>query len=53
MIGDDIHNYNKILFEADQGHMCDYDAIINKLLNSGFKKVKSHFNEVTRYVFIK
>ena len=53
MIGDDIHNYNKILFEADQPKMCDYDLILNKLHKLGFKTVKKNFNAVYRYVLIK
>jgi FkbM family methyltransferase len=51
MIGDDLNNYNKIIFEADQPHLCDYDNVINKLNNNGFTLVDKRFNEVYRYYF--
>jgi len=53
MIGDDLNNYNKILFEADQQHMCDYNKIIDKLQNNGFNLVNKRFNVVNRYYFKK
>ena len=51
MIGNDINNYNKILLEADQTHMCDYNLILDYLKNVGFKIVKNDNN--FRYVLIK
>ena len=51
IIGDDINNYNKILFEADQKHMCDYQILIQKLQNNGFKIIKNV--DDFRYVLIK
>jgi FkbM family methyltransferase len=51
MIGNDLNNYNKIMFEADQPHLCDYDNVINKLNNNGFTLIDKRFNEVYRYYF--
>jgi hypothetical protein len=51
MIGDDLNNYNKILFEADQKHMCDYIKLLEKLQQNGFEIVKNTDN--FRYVLIK
>jgi FkbM family methyltransferase len=51
MLGDDLNNYNKILFEADQPQICNYDKIIQKLHNNGFTQVNKRFNVVDRYYF--
>jgi FkbM family methyltransferase len=51
MLGSDLNNYNKIMFEADQPHLCDYDNVINKLTDNGFTLVDKRFNEVYRYYF--
>ncbi len=51
MLGNDLNNYNKIMFEADQPHLCDYDNVINKLNNNGFTLIDKRFNEVYRYYF--
>ncbi len=41
IMGDDINNINKIFFEADQPHMCDYKEVIKKLNALGFKEKKN------------
>jgi len=51
MLGDDLNNYNKIIFEADQSHLCNYDNIITKLHNSNFTLISKRFNGVDRYFF--
>jgi FkbM family methyltransferase len=51
MIGDDLQNYNKILFEADRSDSCDYNKIIKKLKDNGFVLKNERFNEVSRYYF--
>jgi hypothetical protein len=38
IMGDDINKINKIFFEADQPHMCDYNEVIKKLNALGFKE---------------
>lgn len=53
MMGDDIKNYNKILFEEDQPHICNYENIKNKLTNYGFKQKNVRFNIVNRYYFVR
>ena len=53
MLGNDLNNYNKILFEADQEHICDYNKIIDILQKNGFKLVNKRFNVVNRYYFKK
>jgi len=53
IIGNDINNYNKILFEADQKDMCNYEKLIEKLKNIGFKEVSKRLDGIYRYVFIK
>jgi FkbM family methyltransferase len=53
MIGDDIYNYNKILFEGDQPHKCNYEEILKKLTSIGFEIVKKKFQDIDRYVLIK
>jgi FkbM family methyltransferase len=50
-LGDDINNYNKILFEADQKDVCSYENLVLKLKNLGFKVVKNDDN--FRYVMLK
>ena len=51
MLGDDLNNYNKIIFEADQSHLCNYDNIITKLHNNNFTLISKRFNGVDRYFF--
>jgi len=53
IIGDDINNYNKILFEADQKELCNYEILLNDLKNKGFKIIKKNYNEIFRYVLLK
>lgn len=53
MIGDDLDNFNKIIFEADQETLCNYVNIIDLLTNHGFIEIDNSFNVVNRYVFIK
>ena len=53
MLGNDLNNYNKILFEADQEHICDYNKIIDILQKNGFNLVNKRFNVVNRYYFKK
>jgi FkbM family methyltransferase len=51
MLDDDLNNYNKIIFEADLPHNCNYDKIIDKLENNGFKLIDKTHNIVDRYYF--
>jgi FkbM family methyltransferase len=51
MLGDDLNNYNKIIFEADQPHLCNYDNIITKLYNNNFTLINKRFNMLDRYFF--
>jgi len=51
IMGNDILNYNKVLFEADQSHMCDYTILLEKLQKNGFEIVRNTDN--FRYVLIK
>jgi FkbM family methyltransferase len=53
MMGDDFYKINKVIFEADMAHLCNYDEIIQILLNNGFTLIEKKFNIVDRYVFIK
>lgn len=53
MMGDDLHNYNKILFEADYPDRCNYDKVRERLLNFGFIEKKAKFQDVWRYCYIK
>ena len=53
MMGDDFYKINKVIFEADMAHLCNYDEIIQNLLNNGFTLIEKKFNIVDRYVFIK
>lgn len=47
----DLNNYNKIIFEADMAHSCDYNKIINKLQDNGFILLDKRHNIVDRYYF--
>ncbi len=51
MMGNDFNYLNKVIFEADQPHLCDYNKIKEKLINSGFK-LKDN-NSDFRFVYIK
>ena len=53
MMGDDFYKINKVIFEADMAQLCNYDEIIQILLNNGFTLIEKKFNIVDRYVFIK
>jgi FkbM family methyltransferase len=53
MMGDDFYKIKKVIFEADMAHLCNYDEIIQNLLNNGFTLIEKKFNIVDRYVFIK
>jgi hypothetical protein len=53
IMGDDLNNINKIIFEADNQGMCDYNELIKKLINNGFKEKEKKFKDVDRYVYIK
>ena len=44
-IGDDITNFDKILIELDQPHLCNYENI-DKQLSKHFYKIKSGFHSV-------
>ena len=51
MLGDDLNNYNKIIFEADRSDLCNYDNIITKLHNNNFTLINKRFNILDRYFF--
>lgn len=51
MMGDDLQYITKIFFEADQPHLCDYEAIKNKLLQNGFQEHVNNGN--FHYIFIR
>ncbi len=51
IMGDDFDYLDKIIYEADQGHMCNYQKIKEKLLNAGF--VEKDNNSNVRFVYIK
>lgn len=50
-MGNDFNHLNKVIYEADQSHMCDYEKIKEKLINSGF--VEKDNNNDFRFVYIK
>jgi len=50
-MGDDFSKINKILFEADFPNLCNYDKLIQKLLNNGFNMIEE--DSKFRFVFIK
>ena len=43
---DKIKHFNKILFEKDQPHICNYDNVDNILKQNGFKCIKDDFHSV-------
>jgi len=51
IMGDDINNYNKILLEADQKNICEYNKVLEKLQKIGFRIVKNE--DDVRYVLLK
>jgi FkbM family methyltransferase len=51
MMGDDFQHLTKVIFEADQTHLCDYEKIKEKLKNAGF--VEKDNNHNFRFVYIK
>ena len=51
MLGDDLKNYNKILFEADRDDVCDYNKIKKILTDNGFVLKNERFNGISRYYF--
>lgn len=51
ILNEDINNFNKIIFESDQPHLCDYNKIKEKLINNGFKEKENLQN--MRFVYIK
>ena len=53
IMGDDLNYVKKILFEADQPHVCNYDEIMKKLKSIGFVEKEKKFNIVDRYVYIR
>ncbi len=53
IMGNDFNDLNKIIYEADQPHICNYDKIKEKLLNAGFVEKNKSFKDVDRYVYIK
>ncbi len=53
IIGDELNNINKIIFEADHPGMCDYNILIKKLTDNGFTEKEKKFKDVDRYVYIK
>lgn len=50
-MGDDFNKINKIIFEADQPDICNYQSIKDKLINNGFKEIENKDN--FRYVYMK
>jgi hypothetical protein len=52
-MGDDFKKIKKIIFEADQPSMCNYENIIIFLEENNFKKIDESFNIVYRYVYIR
>uniref|UniRef100_A0A6C0JIK4 Methyltransferase FkbM domain-containing protein n=1 Tax=viral metagenome TaxID=1070528 RepID=A0A6C0JIK4_9ZZZZ len=53
IMGDDLNNIKKIIFEADQPDMCDYNELIKKLISIGFEEKEKKFKDIHRYVYIK
>jgi FkbM family methyltransferase len=53
MLGDDLYNYNKIMFEEDMPELCDYSKVKKHLENYGFTLIEEKFNIVNRCVYIK
>lgn len=53
IIGDDLNNITKIIFEADNPGICDYNTLIKKLTDNGFIEKEKKFKDVDRYVYIK
>ncbi len=53
IMGHDLNSINKIIFEADQPEMCDYNELIKKLESKGFEQKYKKFNIINRYVYIK
>ena len=53
MLGDDLNNYNKIMYEEDQPEICDYSKVKQHLIKYGFKLIEEKFNIVNRCVYIK
>lgn len=53
IMGDDLNDVNKILFEADQLDIKQYDVLIKKLISLGFEEKEKKFKDVNRYIFIK
>ncbi len=51
MMGDDFNKLTKVIFEADQTHLCDYEKIKEKLKNAGF--VEKDNNHNFRFVYVK
>ncbi len=51
MMGADFNHLNKVIFEADQVELCNYDEVKKKLINNGFKEVDNINN--FRFVYIK
>jgi len=43
LMGDDFNYINKIIFEEDQKHMCDYTLLKEKLKKNGFKEIENGF----------
>lgn len=52
-MGDDFQKIKKIIFEADQPSICNYENIIKFLEENNFKKMDESFNIVYRYVYIR
>jgi len=53
IMGDDLNNINKIIFEKKKQGMCDYKEIKKKLESKGFEQKYKKYNIVNRYVYIK
>lgn len=51
IMGDDFNNLTKVIYEADQPHLCDYNKVKEKLLNAGFVLKDNNFD--FRFVYIK
>jgi FkbM family methyltransferase len=50
-MGDDFSKINKIIFEADFPNLCNYDQLIQNLINNGFTMIEE--DSKFRYVFMK
>jgi FkbM family methyltransferase len=53
MLGNDLNNYNKIIYEEDQPEICNYSKVKQHLISYGFKLIEEKFNVVNRCIYMK